>query len=430
MGTTIIDKFITKAEFYGMTSIIREVQMLIQIYRELIATQTLLTSTSQWTNLLTFLRTYKAEIIAVAGVLGALLGVGIAMAALKTRQEFEGLQLQMNAIFQSADKGKQAFNWAVNYANRTPFDVKEVIEGFKTLASLNIQPTEKIMNTLGAMSKLSAGGNRTVGDAALAVNAAANGQWQRLLRGFTMSKDQVNSITGKNIDTLKTHDEKVALILDAMDKKAPGLIASFSDSLSNAQTNMVGAWEVLLNTVGKLLEPLAIFLLDNLTKMLTAFIVIGSLLNIVTLFIGQFISVFSFVKDNIFAMFHSDREDRNKQLSADYQKYIEKSMSDISDNWAVATGRGGDKGIPNIHKYGYQGLNDQNKLIQQVVGKGDIAQIGVKLTEFGKSGSVHRPLTIKIDSKDGSPLSKAMADIAIKTIKDAVAQKKLNLEFN
>ena len=426
MGTTIIDKFITKAEFYGMTSIIREVQLLIQNYEQLAAVQMRLGNFDKWSHMLLFVRRMSTEIKALGFAIGGLFLLQIGISSLKVREEFEGLRIQMNAIFHDAEKGKQAFDWAVDYANRTPFNVDEVIRGVKTLASKMIQPTEKNMNILGGMAKLSAG--RTIEDAVRAVSAGGNNQFGMLRRSFNLDKQNIKQITGKDIDKLTNKMDRIALILEAAEKRAPGLIGMFSMSLVNARTNMEGQWQIFLDKIGQIIEPTAIKGFEILGSILSELLPIlnlikllvdisrlftDNLFNFIKIAIGMLTNPFKTVADIYSGKYVVNYAEIGNAIKDDYSNFTNKKL-----------------GIPAIPKYGEGGLDPAGKLIQQVVGKGDIAQIGVKLTEFGKSGNVHRPLTIKIDSKDGSPLSKAMADIAIKTIKDAVAQKKLNLEFN
>lgn len=109
-------------------------------------------------------------------------------AAAETAIRFEVLQTQLDFLFKSQEKGRQAFRWAQDFATKTPFDVEQVVGAFRDLAVFGLQPTAQRMKALGSLAALF---RRDFSDAVKAVGFGLEGNFARLQRGFAITRKQI-----------------------------------------------------------------------------------------------------------------------------------------------------------------------------------------------------------------------------------------------
>ena len=82
-------------------------------------------------------------------------GVGFAGLAygfkrmIDTTAEFERLETVLKTIEGSSEKARESMQWIERFTRKTPFELREVGEGFKMLRAYGLNPTDGLLRTLG-----------------------------------------------------------------------------------------------------------------------------------------------------------------------------------------------------------------------------------------------------------------------------------------
>lgn len=88
---------------------------------------------------------FRGGIVAVASVIAAGLGIGIA----NVNARFQDLELTLETVFGGMQQGQDAMKFISVFAQRTPFDIETLSKAFIQLGGAGIAPTEKLLTTFG-----------------------------------------------------------------------------------------------------------------------------------------------------------------------------------------------------------------------------------------------------------------------------------------
>lgn len=170
---------------------------------------------------------------------GALAGGG---AMLSEAANLEQYRNTLDVVMKDQEKASKTFKWAVNYANKTPFETGEIVDATVKLQSYGLTAT-KILPQVGDMA---AAMGKGMDQAVEAIADAQTGELERL-KEFGITKQQIidhgNKIMrGKEIVNAKGQitDQKAfnKVLLSLMDER-------FSGSMEKQATSMKGLWSTI-----------------------------------------------------------------------------------------------------------------------------------------------------------------------------------------
>lgn len=125
---------------------------------------------------------------------GALAGVGFGALfnnMVNTAATFENLELSLRTITGSSQKAKEALDWITEFTATTPYELEEVANAFKKLASYGLEPT-KYLRTLGDAA---ASMGKTLDQAVEMFADATTGQFERMKEFGVRAKVEGDKVT-------------------------------------------------------------------------------------------------------------------------------------------------------------------------------------------------------------------------------------------
>lgn len=176
----------------------------------------------------------------------------LATMAIKTAGEFESLRASLKTVTGSASAANVAFEQIRNFAQKTPFSVKEATQAFIKLKSLGLDPSEKALmsyaNTASAMGF-------SLTQFIEAVADASNFEFERLREfGITAKQqgDQV-SLTFQGVTTTvrKNSEEITAYLQSIGEQKFGGAAAEQMNTFRGAMSNLRDTFDALLDQIGQ-----------------------------------------------------------------------------------------------------------------------------------------------------------------------------------
>lgn len=185
----------------------------------------------------------------------AFLGLGLGLVAkdiIETKNEFVKFQKTLETLEGSTEKAAKKWDELLQFAEITPFRIKQVVEAYKTLKAFGLDPTIDTMRILGDAAA-ALGGADVFGRIALVL-----GQIQA--QGF-MSAQDMNQLANAGINAGKVmketfgaaRDEVAGLrrqgvtarqIIDALLKEMAG---KFGGQMAAMNKELSGQWEMLIS---------------------------------------------------------------------------------------------------------------------------------------------------------------------------------------
>lgn len=179
----------------------------------------------------------------------------VSMSALESASSLEGYRSTLNVVMKDQKKAAQTMAWAVDFANKTPFETDSVVEATVRLQSYGID-AQKTMTQIGDMAGVM---NKDIMQAVEAVADAQTGELERLkefgitkamieAKGAELYKNQtiVNN-KGQIVDQQKFNDALFALMEDRFKggmeiqaKSYKGLMSTISGVWKTGLANMAG----------------------------------------------------------------------------------------------------------------------------------------------------------------------------------------------
>lgn len=192
---------------------------------------------------------------ALTGLLVLKLGSGLVGGLLDANREMESLRAQLKSITGSELGSSQAFDFIIDFAKNTPFQVQGLTKAFVDLKNFGIEPTEQVMQSITDQSAKLGGSQLTLAGITTALGQAyAKGKLQQeemlqlAERGVPIFKI-LAEVTGKNGDELAKMSEKGLLTKDTIDQViikmgelASGSNATAMETLNGKISNLSDSW--------------------------------------------------------------------------------------------------------------------------------------------------------------------------------------------
>ena len=180
--------------------------------------------------------------------------------------EFENLQLTMDAVWKSADKGKTAMKWVQDWASNTPFSIQEIAKHANVLKSSGVADTleeiEQKLTILGDAASITQNKGETFAALVRTLSRATSNigledldilhdktldVYGILRRELGITRAEVTEY-GRNAAGAK---EITDALLRGLNDVAGGSMANASKSLGVALSNMNDGFSKLLNSMGE-----------------------------------------------------------------------------------------------------------------------------------------------------------------------------------
>ena len=196
----------------------------------------------------------------------ALVAAGVAFRQItNVAVEFENLQLTMDAVWKSADKGKTAMKWVEDWALKTPFTIQEIAKASSVLKSSGVADTieeiEQKLTTLGDAASITQNKGETFAALVRTLSRATSNigledldilhdktldVYGILRRELGITRGEVTEY-GRNAAGAK---EITDALLRGLDDVAGGSMANASKSLGVSLSNMNIGFTKLLKSMG------------------------------------------------------------------------------------------------------------------------------------------------------------------------------------
>lgn len=179
----------------------------------------------------------------------------VSLSALESASSLEGYRSTLNVVMKDQKKAAQMMAWAVDFANKTPFETDSIVEATVRLQSYGID-AQKTMTRIGDMAGVM---NTDIMQAVEAVADAQTGELERLksygitkamieAKGAELYKNQtiVNN-KGQIVDQKKFNDALFAL----MEERFKGGMEIQAKSYKGIMSTITGVWKTgLANMAG------------------------------------------------------------------------------------------------------------------------------------------------------------------------------------
>lgn len=179
----------------------------------------------------------------------------VSLSALESASSLEGYRSTLNVVMKDQKKAAQMMAWAVDFANKTPFETDSIVEATVRLQSYGID-AQKTMTRIGDMAGVM---NKDIMQAVEAVADAQTGELERLkefgitkamieAKGAELYKNQtiVNN-KGQIVDQQKFNDALFAL----MEERFKGGMEIQAKSYKGIMSTITGVWKTgLANMAG------------------------------------------------------------------------------------------------------------------------------------------------------------------------------------
>ncbi|OED40223.1 hypothetical protein ACH42_17060 [Endozoicomonas sp. (ex Bugula neritina AB1)] len=181
---------------------------------------------------------------------------------LQTGDQFERLQVQLNAIMGSVEEGEQAFEWIKEFTKNTPLELQQVADAFTALKNFGLDPKDGTLQAIVDQTSKLGGGMERLNGISLALGQAWAKQklqgeeiLQLVERGVPVW-ELLEKVTGKNVQELqklssagKLGRETMKQLIDEIGKSSAGAAADNMSLLSGLMANMADRWTEFKNSV-------------------------------------------------------------------------------------------------------------------------------------------------------------------------------------
>lgn len=190
--------------------------------------------------------------LAAAATIGVAAGVGmVGKAALDAASKVEVWKANLLTITGDAKKAEDSYAALVKFAEKTPFDLSQSVEGFIKLRTLGLQATEKALVSFG---NTSAAMGKPLSQMIEAVADAATGEFERLKEfGIKSSKegDKVKFTFAGVTTTVRNNAQEIQKYLEDLgNTKFGGAMARQMDTISGKMANVEDAMFQALAAIG------------------------------------------------------------------------------------------------------------------------------------------------------------------------------------
>ncbi len=183
---------------------------------------------------------------------------------LQTGDQFERLQVQMNAVMGSIKEGQQAVEWIRQFTKETPLQLEQVAEAFVTLKNFGLDPMDGTLQAIVDQNSKLGGGFERLRRISLALGQAWGKQklqgeeLRQLIEAGVPVWDLLAKSTGKNVTELRKLSEQGKLgtdvirgLIGEIGSSSAGAAADNMTLLSGLTSNMADRWTEFKNAVAE-----------------------------------------------------------------------------------------------------------------------------------------------------------------------------------
>ncbi|MFX3672874.1 MAG: hypothetical protein ACE3JQ_00260 [Paenisporosarcina sp.] len=193
---------------------------------------------------------------AVATGVAALTAYGFAKfttGMLDSASSLEGYKMTLETVMKDQKKAAETFKWAVDFANKTPFETDSVVQATVRLESYGIS-AQKSMNTVGNMAAVM---GKDVMDAVEAVADAQTGELERM-KEFGITKGMIEKKAGEMFKGIQVINNKGQIVeqqkfndamFALMDDKFKGGMEKQANTYKGVMSTIQGIWKTGLATI-------------------------------------------------------------------------------------------------------------------------------------------------------------------------------------
>lgn len=241
------------------------------------------------------------------GAIGAYFAVDkaqqFASEILRVRGEMQSLQISFEVLLGSQEKAVSLFNEMKNFAVSTPMQLGDLAGAAQTMLGFGIA-AEEVMPMLQALGDISMGNSQKFQSLALAfsqMSATGKLMGQDLLQMINAGFNPLNEIskkTGKTVAELKEQMSQGAIsakmVADAFKSASgeggqfAGMLEKQSKGLNGAMSNLEGAWQDALNSMGEQSEGVFLGVIDLATDAVKNFDKLGTAILTVVAAYGEY----------------------------------------------------------------------------------------------------------------------------------------------
>lgn len=214
----------------------------------------------------TFDKAFGSVNKAIGGVIKNLTGLATAAvsakallqtgkAAIQSASDLEGYRNTLNVVMKDSGKAAEAMKWAVDFANRTPFETDSIVEATVRLESYGIK-AKSVLPQIGDMAGVM---NKDIMQAVEAVADAQTGELERM-KEFGITKAMIAEKAGKMFVKAETINSKGQIVnqenfntamFALMEDKFKGGMDIQSKSFKGTISTVKGVWKTgLASMVG------------------------------------------------------------------------------------------------------------------------------------------------------------------------------------
>lgn len=183
------------------------------------------------------------KLAGAAGIFGGGMAVGaISSGALEAAASMEAYRSTLNVVMKDSVKAAEAMKWAVDFANRTPFETDSVVEAVVKLESYGLK-AQKVLPAVGDMAGVM---NKDIIQAVEAVADAQTGELERL-KEFGITKGQIMEKAGTLFRNIEVVSNKGQIV--NQEKFNEALFALMNDRFKGGMAIQAKGWKGIWSTI-------------------------------------------------------------------------------------------------------------------------------------------------------------------------------------
>lgn len=133
----------------------------------------------------------RSTVFSLQGAIGGLAVGGAFKGLVDTATSFENLEISLRTITGSSQKAKEALDWISEFTATTPYELEEVANAFKKLASYGLDPTKYLRNLGDAAASM----GKSLDQAVEMFADATTGQFERMKEFGVRAKVEGDKVT-------------------------------------------------------------------------------------------------------------------------------------------------------------------------------------------------------------------------------------------
>jgi len=203
----------------------------------------------------------KRVSLATGGLIAAI--GGIVVQGVRTQAHFEQLAKRLEVIL-GPEKGRKMFEWAVEFAAKTPYEVGEVVDATTALAVVAEKAGVDLTKLVERVGDIAAASGQSIFDIALAVGRAVGGETRSI-------KELTRGMISVSLEGLEDIENKApAVVQQIMEQSAKyqGMMSKMAETTALKWSNLKDAISRMWWALGEAFAPTAKKIIEWLTHII------------------------------------------------------------------------------------------------------------------------------------------------------------------